>query len=948
MIYTFGPFKLLTTQRVLERDGVPCTVGSRSLDILTLLVEQAGALVSKEELIAHTWPTTVVEDSSLRVHVAALRKALQDDEGLFIRNVPGRGYCFVAAVERLEDAGPLRTAAVRPVQEQPRRPLPVLLARLIGRDSDVADIRDAVLRDRFVSIIASGGVGKTSVAVAVGHALADEFCGEVVFVDLSALNDPALVYTTVVRALGLEAQFGDPLAYLVEYLRQRRQLIILDNCEHVIEHATILSETVLSAAADIHILATSREALRATGEAVYNLQPLESPAPGEDVSVADIDRYSALQMFFEKAAAGGMRASPSMEDVAKVANICSRLDGVPLALELAAGRVAAYGIDGIIELLENRFRLQWRGRRAAMARHQTLRSMFDWSYNLLDERERFAFRYMSAFAGGFRFEAALAVALPPDCCEAEMFDICEGLASKSLISIHYSAVDGQYYRLSETARAYAGERLAENELDVVLAKGRHAKFHAESARKIDGAVADFRTWSRAGITADLLANIRVALAWSFDRTGERKLGMELLASAWMLFTEPALLRECFNWAVIALDGEEGGPPSPEIEASICEALTFTGILIPSATHRVRTAARRCIELSEQLGMHERQLRVLAAYHVFEMRLGNNREGLQIAQRFEHVASIYDKIAVMRIAGWMRGTSEAYLGNFAGARELLERSLPPPQADLDIDFLGFMHLVRARMLYARTLWVQGNGQRAVQTAMDAIAEARSYRNPICLCIAISHGAGILIWEGDIDSAERITAELVDEASKYGLQAFRALGTGLMGQCMILRGELEAGQNILRDAIHHAEEEKHANTATALLEALAQSYLAVGLTGDALSLADRAIARAEETGELFQLADLHRLRAVALWTHQGDGDQSKALDAFRQAIDIAGNQSAPAWRLKAACDMVEITAGSEDHAQSRVLLSEILSELTGGYEGDLSRAKTLLQGASEYVL
>lgn len=939
-VFTFGPFRLVTDQRTLERDGKPWTVGSRSLDLLTILLLNSGKIVTKEELIAHAWPNTTVEESSLRVHIAGLRKALQDDDGRYVRNVPGRGYCFVHSVEIGEGdrtSVPLATTAQ---PNKPRRDLPMLLTKLVGRERDITEIKESLIADRFVSIVASGGVGKTSIAVALSHRLFDVFEHGVVFVDLSSLASGDMLGSTVARAFGLEASSEGRLDHLLESLRDRKFVIVLDNCEHVIDDVTIFCETLIGAVPEAHILTTSREVLRAAGEVVYNLSPLRSPGLGEAVLLEDIAQFSALEMFFDRAAAGGMRATPTVDDLPKVATVCRRLDGIPLALELAAGRVAAYGIDGLLELLENRFRLHWRGRRAAMERHQTLRAMFDWSYNLLDDYERAAFRFMSTFAGRFSIEAACAVLAPLSKTKAEIFDICEGLASKSMISPHYSAADGQHYRLSETARAYAGERLAQDHDEFALAKGSHARFYAEFAQKFHVGTGLFNIWTKDHVPADLLADIRLALTWSFDKSNDRSLGIELLASSWTLFSEPALVRECFNWALKALDEAETTEISLETESAICEALTFTGILVPSGVERTKSAALRCIEICEQLGLIYRQLRVLAAYNVFIMRLGDNREGLEAAEKFSAVANSTGDVETIRTAQWMMGTSRAYLGDFRQSLAEFRDSLPHYRTELDIDFLGFLQLVRARLMHARAMWAQGQTKTSVQLTYGALDEARAYRNPICLSIALSHAAGILLWDGDHEGAGVVARELVSEASRHGLTSFRALGIGIEGHCAVLSGDLEAGKRLLKVALHQVEEQKHANTATSLLSAMAEACLVAGEAVEALQYIDLAIVRAKETGELFQLADLHRVRAQILWRAPNEASKSAAVDAFREALDIANEQGAFMWVFSISTTMLETVVGTSYQSLALDQLAQVICGLPHGFEAEVESASRLI--------
>jgi DNA-binding winged helix-turn-helix (wHTH) protein len=274
-VFGFGPFKLSVKERVLQRDGVPVELGARALDLLVALVSRRNESVSKRELLAEVWPDIVVEEGSLRVQIGALRKALGDAEGgaRYIATLAGRGYCFVApvTVERGEDGG------ATPPAPGSRVHLPARLRRMVGRDSSVLTLTALLADSRFVTIVGPGGAGKTTLAIAVAHEMLEAFAGSVTFIDLTAVNDPALVPSAVASTLGLAVQSDDPAPSLIAYLRTKRTLLILDNCEHVVDAAAALAARIFQLAPQVHLLATSRETLRVEGEQVYKVMPLAVP-----------------------------------------------------------------------------------------------------------------------------------------------------------------------------------------------------------------------------------------------------------------------------------------------------------------------------------------------------------------------------------------------------------------------------------------------------------------------------------------------------------------------------------------------------------------------------------------------------------------------------------------------------------------------------------------------
>src|SRR5258705_12199421 len=398
---SFGPFSLFAVKRLLKKGDEPIPLGGRALDILIALVGCAGEVVTRKELISTVWPDVTVEEANLRFQVAALRKALGDgrDGARYISNISGRGYCFVAPVTRsgAEQLVPVTGIAT---SERVQR-LPPRLTRMVGRDDTVRSLAQQLQIWRFVSIVGPGGVGKTTVAISVAHTLVDGFHDAVFFIDLAALTDPQLVPTAVASALGFMVQTEDPLVGLLAFIGDRKILLVLDNCEHVIGIVAALAERVVSEAPPAHIRATRPEALRAEGEHVHLLYSLECPPEDVGLTALEALRYPAVQLFMERAAASGYGGALSDIDAPIAARICRRLDGIALAIELAASRVGSLGIRGVAELLDNRFGLLWHGRRTALPRHQTLNAMLDWSYNLLPEHERAVLCKLAVFVGDF-------------------------------------------------------------------------------------------------------------------------------------------------------------------------------------------------------------------------------------------------------------------------------------------------------------------------------------------------------------------------------------------------------------------------------------------------------------------------------------------------------------------------------------------------------------------
>lgn len=458
-VISFGPFRLSIAERLLERNDTPVPLRSRAFDVLLVLIEHANEVVTKNEIMARVWPGLTVSETTLRVQIAGLRRALGDGErnARYIANVTGRGYCFVAVLTH--SIGTKPAAGSPPPGKAAELPPP--LTRMVGRDDTVRNISRELVAQRFLTIVGPGGIGKTTVAVAVARRMLGEVGGAVHFIDLGSLSDSSLVEDFIASALGAPVGPDTTAASLLAFLRQRRTLLILDSCEHVVDAVASLMESIHGAAPGIHLLATSREPLRAEGEQVHRLPPLDYPPNDPAQTAADALRFPAVQLFVEHAAACGSRFALTDEEAPVVGEICRRLDGIALAIELAAGRVEAYGVRVIAVLLDSQLTLCWDGRRTAVPRHRTLSATFDWSHNLLSATERVVLRRLAVFSGYFSLAAALSVAAGFDIDGAQVANAVASLVAKSLVAA-YGGARSMQYRLLGTTRAYMLQKLVES------------------------------------------------------------------------------------------------------------------------------------------------------------------------------------------------------------------------------------------------------------------------------------------------------------------------------------------------------------------------------------------------------------------------------------------------------------------------------------------------------
>ncbi|MET0430111.1 MAG: winged helix-turn-helix domain-containing protein, partial [Microvirga sp.] len=577
-VISFGAFTLVADERLLLRQGVPVELGGRAFDILSTLAAHPNEVIDKKELLARVWPDVTVEEGSLRFHVANLRKALGDGRNgaRYIATLAGRGYCFVAPVSRagVQDAIGRDVAVNRPQANLPGR-----LVRMVGRSGDTTALSARLASTRFVTIIGAGGMGKTTVAVAVAHDLVDAFDGSVHFVDLGALSEPELVATTIASMLGLSFQTENATSGLIAHLADRRTLLVLDTCEHVIGAAALLASRIFATAPEAHILATSREPLQVEGEHVYKLEPLACPPEDGPLTEAVVRSFPATQLFIERAAASGARLDLDDASAAIVANICRKLDGMALAIELAAGRVASYGLHKTAALLDERLALVWTGQRTAPPRQKTLQATLDWSFGLLSDLERLVLRRLAVFVGHFSIEAALATVTNAVLDEALVLGAIDSLVAKSMVATMPRGATMRY-RLLDTTRAYALQRDSDSD-DAAFAElaARHATYYSCWLEETGAEWLTLSSAAQRALHLANLSNVRAALDWCFAPGGQAPLGTRLATAAAPVFLSMSLLRECHRWAeraILALDDTaRGGRGEMHLQAALGVSLMFT-------------------------------------------------------------------------------------------------------------------------------------------------------------------------------------------------------------------------------------------------------------------------------------------------------------------------------------------------------------------------------------
>jgi predicted ATPase/DNA-binding winged helix-turn-helix (wHTH) protein len=895
----FGPFELSTRERVLRRDGVVLPLGSRALDILIYLAERPGEVIGKKQLIDQVWSDVNVEEGSLRVHVAAIRKALADGQfgNRYVANVQGRGYSFVGQVARLEDNTIDKRNRAQNEVGLPAQPL-----RMIGREAVLDDVKDRIRNDRFVTLLGPGGIGKTTVAVAAGHALAEEFNGGVHFVDLGSLTDPHHVLAAVGTSLGLALKAKDATAELLDAVRSKQLLIILDSCEHLIDAVASLAERLFHEATQVYVLATSRELLRVEGEYCYRILPLDFPPDSLQTTSAML-RYPAIQLLVERVAAKGGNFILTDAEAPYAAEMCRKLDGVPLAIELAAGRVAALGIKNTVSSLASRLELLKLGRRTSVPRHRTLRATLDWSYDLLSDIERIVFRRIAAFVGHFTLEGAQYVAGEVGSSDGEIFDAIAGLMEKSLLTRRIDETQ-VLYRLLDTTRAYALEKLElHTELDTVVL--RHAQYiteHLESQREV---LATQATTERVAFYSNQLGSVRAALEWSFGPHGDDEIATRLAAASTKLFLELSLLIECQAWAERAIvrlgDQHKNSRREMEIYASLPLALMHT----EGSNERVRDGFCRALDIAVQQHDLANELRLLSGLFMYSRWTTDISGALEIAARSKKVALQTLDPDDMALAESMLGAANHLAGNHLVAQEHFESGLRYSASGLR--FRTGQHLFHHTSLLlvgmARSLLYRGLFDQAQAYAKLALDEGEKSGHAATLCRTLSLVLPVYLTLADYQVAERLITQLSDLSASSFLKPYRAVAAGLRGQWLLLKNDLSGGIPLLKRALQELQNQRHEMLNMDFVCELSAGLVATGKHEEALTLIVNALEAQQNGGKYLYVPALLRMKGLTLASRSTE-DYAEAESSLLSSIDWARRQSASLYELKSASDLAEL--------------------------------------------
>jgi predicted ATPase/DNA-binding winged helix-turn-helix (wHTH) protein len=876
-------------------------MGGRALEILIALVERAGDVVSKQDLMASAWPKLFVEEANLRVQMTALRRILGDghDGHTYIENVARQGYVFSGRVQfsalEIFEATPL------PQSSSALHNLPSLLQSVIGREAEIAALSAHLAERRLVTIAGNGGVGKTTAAIEVGRVSLLTH-GAVIVIDLARVSEPLHVESTIKATIAATLRIDQqPLS---EPLPLQDPLLILDNCEHLLEATAQAAEIILRSSPTARVLATSREPLRATGEVIVRLSGLEVPPADPSISSEELLTFAASRLFVERAASVLGNYVPQPSDIPVIIELCRRFEGMPLAIELAVGRVDAYGVQGLGQRLGDAFQLLVSGRRTALPRHQTLEATLNWSYNQLSDSEKVTFSRLSVFPGLFSLDAGTEIASIAE----PIWSTSENLASlvmKSLINADFTQAVPRY-RLLETTRAYAREKLRERgEFDRL--SRRHATYMKAKMTCLDHDTARVDGPDRIAGFATLIDDLRVCMAWCFGPTGDAELGAELAIASSRVWFELSLVNEArgyFERAAIALEQRRHTDPSRVVSllGSLGTALVYT--IGPGP--EIDQLWNRALHIAESADDTSLKLDALYGTWLSQLAAGKYRLSLTTAKSYRKNAQTAAEQILepnRKIGDRIVGISNLFLGRISEADKMFESyTTSQPPALSPIVRMQYDQISSARAYGSMALWLLGKSDVAMAMAKSCVEDAKARGHTTTLSLVLAEaGCPLSFYCGELDVlADRVDL-LQDIAGRQAFGPWRAWGRCFHGALLLGQGENTAAVDELTRGLEELQRTRWPVRRSLFLCLLSQALQACGRIEEALLHIEDALEMCAASGEAWHLPELLRVKAKLIHLEK----PLDALACLSQAQAIAQRNDMVAWQIRCNETELELT-------------------------------------------
>jgi len=834
-----------------------------------------------------------------------LRKALGDGQAgqRYIVTVAQRGYSFVAPLSIEPMTLPTEGAPQRPCHN-----LPLRRTRMLGRQALIDSLVQQLPEQRFITLTGAGGIGKTTVALRVAELLIGHYRDGIRLLDLAPLSAPSMILPNLAALLDLTHAEHEALPTFARRLQEHQLLLVIDNCEHVLDDIALISETLLRHAPRLHILATSREALRAEGEHVQRLEPLACPpATGNRAQALG---YPALQLLIERAMSHQDSFELSEAELPLAIDICQRLDGIPLAIELVAAQIERFGLPGLLVQMEDNFRLLTRGRRSALPRHQTLRATLDWSFALLTACEQICLRRLAVFRGGFSLASAAAVIAGEQIAPHEVLGSITQLVAKSLLNVE-AGDDEMVYRLLDITRTYALEKLSVAQ-ELHATRQRHAErcLAQMNQAQDDWELIATQTWIDR--YAPLREDIRAALDWGLGDQGAHLLGIRLTVSAMPLWQELSLLREHGLYVGKALARlRQSNAPSQRLNMALQLALGSFSYHTQGGTPQTIAAfscARRLAEAGKDLAG---QLRAVSGHMAVNLCCGNYREALAQSLHFDQLGPRAEPLLSLS-AQRLRVLAQHFAGHQAlaqhNAEQVIQRMAQSGHLNRFTHGFGVQYdqSVASLTILARILWLRGYPERAWRTASQALALALQINHGTSICYTLAL-AGVVIarYNGDSAMAHEHQDQLLLQAQKHSVQLFHTWARCYEGTLAIADVQ---GLGLVEDIL---------------------------VTFNAIEVSDAAFERARSGAAGWCTPEILRVHAESL----ADSRAAEAL--LLEALGLARQQGALAWELRSATSLASLWQTQGRVKAARDLLGSIYARFTEGFATqDLVRVRSLL--------
>ena len=835
--------------------------------------------------------------------------------------VTGRGYRVVAPVRITQAASSNTFDAPRS-----KNNLPSLKTRLVGRSEALTSLGSKLASSRVVTIVGTGGVGKTTIALAVAERQLGKFTDGAWFVDLATVEFPERVFEAIANALGMVSNSANVLATLTSGLRERRMLIVLDNCEHVVDAIATLARRVAGSAPYVSILAKSREPLQVSDECVFRLSSLEFPANTKNLTARRASEYSAIQLFTERASDRMDTFQLRDDNATHVAEICKRLDGLALAIELAATRIDAFKAGELLDLLDDRFQLL-KGPRGAHPRHQTVLATLDWSYQLLDEDERTVMRRLSVFSGSFSLAAAHAI-VGGDFDRTQVRDYMGSLVAKSLISAE-TPNGVQKYRQLETTKKFAANRLeAANEIE--LARSRHARYFLEAAEFAVSGFSDSSISDWIARHRDDLSDLRSALAWCFKNPRNFPLGIRLTMASLVYWESFSMVEECRVAVERALQDEYRSYRTERDELILRLTLGATLLHTRGPLPEIRGIWNGALELAERSNENAFLTECLSNLSEYAIWTGDTVSALRLAKRLKQFPSDENQNAQM-FADGQAGNALRYTGNLGGARLHLENMINrtiAPREMFDIPRFGVDQRLNARGSLALVMWMQGYPDQAWQAARLQRDDAEVSNHPVSYSSALIHtSAPLALYMGDFRFADELLKLIDVMASEHELTVWRAMATCLRAKWLLDHGSQE-GLPLFRDALDELYRGGFRMRYPVYLGAYGQGLAEHGDIDAAHATIDESIRLSLESGQTWSICELLRAKGHAFRAEGTFRADKLAAEKYMESIEWARRQGGLSWELRSATSLAELEERAGMGGEGKIILSRAYDSIVGG--------------------